>query len=572
MVEIGYEKIVTGPTQNSATAEDRTLSRQIDELVRISKSERDKQFGVDFLRECEDMYSLKEESVGNWPTFRPKVSIPQLQTLVLNEATDITDSVPKVYITSGSERDDEREKYFQANWRAGFYNNRFLESVVWAMYTNLGWLEVGFNPLARRGKGVTWVESRNPRMLYPDPYAKDAASLSWIVAEDWLYVDDIRRRWPDRGWAVKPRYYSEAEPYASIDQALEFPEKSPLSNQGQEPSAKIFRDNRVRVRTVYCFDNARDRVKDYAGSQSLAANLIAGPKWEYRYPDGRWITECEGITLADGNNWTPRLPDDERGTFPFVRIPAMPALHNIWGVAPVKFTKTLQNLAEDLYAQFYENCKRLNNGVIILKSNCGLQPSDIGWLPGEVLMINPNSEVPQVIAPVPFPQHMLTAPQTLLAMQKELQGYGAARQGDSGGGNVSPDLFDATLWQQQSMTRLRGRLMSEPLQRLAQLVFYIDARYKNSPDRRIDQNAESGFVNWRPTQRWQDFEVELDRGSMRVMSAAAMRSVAGALAKAQMLPTKDVLETFDWPNAGRVAEDKMRELELSAIGRVKRPR
>lgn len=112
--------------------------------------------------------------------------------------------------------------------------------------------------------------------------------------------------------------------------------------------------------------------------------------------------------------------------------------------------------------------------------------------------------------------------------------------------------------------------MSEPLQRLAQIVYYCDARYKTSIDRRIDQGSDSGFVSWRPTQRWEDYDVELDRGSMRVMSASAMRSVAGALAKAQMLPTKDVLEAFDWPNAENTAEERTRELELAAISKTKK--
>jgi hypothetical protein len=357
------------------------------------------------------------------------------------------------------------------------------------------------------------------------------------------------------------------------DISLEYPEMSPLAMHGEGPSQRIFKDNRVRLRTLYCFDNARERIKDYAGSENPAADLIVDPRWEYKYPDGRWITECEGIVLADGNNWCPKLPDDERGTFPFVRLAASPAIHNIFGPPPIRFTKSLQSLAERLYTQFFENCVRLNNGVIVMKSNCGLQASDIGWLPGEIITVNANSDPPVVMAPQPFPPHMIQAPQLLLDLQKELMGYGGARGGESSPGNVSANLFDATLWQQQAMTRLRGRLISEPLQRLAQLVFYIESRYKLSPDRRVDQGGGSqGYVQWRPTQRWEDFEVELDQGSLRVLSAAALRSVVAALAKANMLPTETVLEAFGVPHAAEVAEEKTRELELQAVTRLRKPR
>ena len=557
---------------------DRSVSRQIDELVRICRSERDKELGADYFREARELYSITDDP-STFPSFQPKVSIPQMQTLVLNEATDITDSSPKVYITIDDGRDKEREKYFQANWRSGFYNNRLLEAVVWEMYTNLGYLQVGFDPRARHGRGVTWVDSRNPANTYVDPYAKRDDHVAYVVFEDWLYIDDVRRRWPDTGWAVKPRYVSETEPGSMTDISLEYPEMSPLAMHGQSPSQRIFRDNRVRLRTLYCFDNARQRIKDYAGTNSVAADLIADPRWEYKYPDGRWVTECEGVVLADGNNWCPKLPDDDRGTFPYVRLAATPPLHNIFGPPPIRFTKSLQSLAERLYTQLFENCVRLNNGVIVMRANSGLQASDIGWLPGEILTINAQADPPQVIAPQPLPPHMIQVPQGLLDLQKELMGYGQARTGEGQPGNVSPELFDATLWQQQAMTRLRGRLISEPLQRLAQMIFYIEARYKISPDNRIDQGTGAsspggaqGFVQWRPTSRWPDFEVELDQGSLKVLSAAALRSVVAAMAKANMLPTEQVLEAFGVPHASEIAQEKMKELELQAVTRLKKPR
>ena len=64
----------------------------------------------------------------------------------------------------------------------------------------------------------------------------------------------------------------------------------------------------------------------------------------------------------------------------------------------------------------------------------------------------------------------------------------------------------------------------------------------------------------------------LDEGSLSVLSGAALKSVVATMAKANMLPTEYVLETFDVPNAKELAEQKMQELELASLSRLKKPR
>jgi hypothetical protein len=551
------------------------VTRQLDELERISVQERDKHLGKDYFRDIKEFYALED----NRPqlNFRPAVQIPQLQTLVLNEATDITDASIKVYITNEGRRDEDREKYYQANWRQGCYNNRILESLIWAMLSNLGFLQVGFSPSARRGKGVTWLESRDPETVLPDPFCKSDADWSWVQWYDWMYIDDVRRRWPDRGRLVRPKAYSgSADPYGTNDSVLDYPEYSPMSNQGNEPSRRIFRDNRVRVRNTFLFDNTKEKVQDFAGSGSEALGLVH-PRFGYKFPDGRWLTDTEDVVLADGNNWCPQLPDDERGTFPIVRIAAMPTIANFWGPPPIKLSRSLQNLSERLYTQMFENVVRTNNSVIVIDQRTGLDPNNIGWLPGEVLVINQGAPPPTVVQVSPLPQHMMNLPASLLSLQKELQGFSDARQGQSGGGNVSSDLFDATLWQSHYQTRLRGRLLAESLQRLAQIVWYVDARYKNIADRVFVPNegkGEASVAEWQPIDQdnLDNYDAHLDPGSLKIVSAGAMRSVVQALSKTGIIPTKTVLETFDIPGAAEMAEENMAEKGLAALGRLKRPR
>lgn len=575
----GYEAIEVGRRKSGPSdylANDRELASQIDELQRISSYERDKFLGREYFTDIEDFYNL-EDSQGSAPMFRPQVRVPQLQTLMLNEATDLSDSSPKIYISSqgdGSkaQRDKEREHYFQANWRQGCFNNRISEAVLWAMLSNLGFLQVGYNPRARRGKGATWLEMRHPKSVYPDPYAKSDADWSYVIMEDWMYVDEVWRIWPDKGHLVRPRLFSEqVEPFGDRPGPLEFPEYSPLSQQGGT-SRKIFRDNRVRVRHCYLFDNTREAVREYAGSKT-ESDLLVHPRFQYAYPDGRWITECEGVILADGNNWCPQLPDDDRGTFPLVRVPAMPCITNFWGPPPVRLTRGLQRLGERVYTQIFENFVRLNNGVIVIKNNSGLDPTSIGWLPGEVLQINQGADPPQVISPQPLPQQAFSTPATLFSLQKELQGFSESRQGSTGSGNMSPELFDAALWASKPMTRLRGRLLAESLQRLSAMTFYIMQRYQVMGQSLPEiQDGELVYRTWQPGGSLDDYDVHLDEGSLQVMSGTMMRSVVSALAKSNLLPTKAVLESAGIPNAGEIAEERTRELELAAMSKLRKPR
>src|SRR5215831_3256871 len=199
---VGYDVITEKKTSPNYANPDKHLVRQLDELERVSLAQRDKHLGRDYFSDIKEFYNL-EDDLGNFPTWRPRIRIPQLQTLVLNEATDITDTSPKIFISKDGQRDKDRESYYQANWRNGSYNNRILYAIIWAMLSNLGFLQVGFSPSARRGKGQTWIGARDPETVLPDPYASSDADWSWVEFYDDCYIDEIRANFPDKGHLVK---------------------------------------------------------------------------------------------------------------------------------------------------------------------------------------------------------------------------------------------------------------------------------------------------------------------------------------------------------------------------------
>ena len=177
-------------------------------------------------------------------------------------------------------------------------------------------------------------------------------------------------------------------------------------------------------------------------------------------------------------------------------------------------------------------------------------------------MINQGSDPPQVIAPVALPQHMLTFRRLSLAA-KGIAGLFSKHDKEIPVLETSaPDLFDAAIWQSQPLTRLRGRLLAESIQRLASIVFYVEGRYKSIADQSF-MGIEKGEADLRKLESdeiMDSYDAYLDEGSLRVLSGAALKSVVATMAKANLLPTEFVLDTFDIPNAKEFAEDKMQEL------------
>src|SRR5437016_7570203 len=103
---------------------DLVIIRQLDELTRLSQEERDKQLGSGFFADLRRFFSM-DSAVQAWtsPNFRPRIQIPDLQVALLNEATDISDASPRIFLLKGGKRDSPRETAFQEHWKQMHYNN-----------------------------------------------------------------------------------------------------------------------------------------------------------------------------------------------------------------------------------------------------------------------------------------------------------------------------------------------------------------------------------------------------------------------------------------------------------------
>lgn len=562
--------------KSGPSTEERKISRQLDELQRMSKAEREQKQGPNHTEEMVSLYNLNYYPSTAVPSFRPRIILPEAQFLMCCEATDLTNDTPKTYISVNGKSDEQREKAFTAAWKLGMFNNRIFDAVLWSQYCNPSWLQLGYSPDARNGKGMVWIEACDPSTIYPDPHAKNDRDWAFVVKEKYLYVDEVRRIFPEKGKYVKVGGgyddYEENEMEGSrFDLSMELP-PGPLRVNAPEGFEHQRNGPRVRIRYAWVKDYAKERVEEIAGVRAGDGfELAVVPKTKWRFPNGRFIVECNGIILADGPNFIPRLPEDDFGTFPFIGVWSMPHLDSIYGPPPIRYVKSPQDIAERMYTQLIENMIRTNNVQCWIPRDSGIDIDAYGGLPGEVQVYD-GDKPPTMSSPPQMPQHMTQIPELLLAKVARYSGTTPERQGQAGGGNISPELFDAAVFQGQTFVRMKARLLAEQYQRLARMMFYTMARFKRMEDTMQPERGKQKAAIWSPMPDGADFDIEMDAVSLSAVSSSMMKNLVMALSKTGALPPKFIFETLGIPNAEQLADDSQHAQELAAISKLKKPR
>ena len=556
--------MLLGGTTRKSRPDRSPISKHLDEWERVSRDYRDRKVGPDWFQQVEDFYNLIDQG-GPMPSFRPLIRLTDLQVLMLREANHLADASPKPYIysTQSGKRDKEREKGLQSEWRRAAVNYHSIFAMLLSLYSGMAPLEFGFDADLRNGKGGTWVKSVDPRRLLFDVTTDYTQKWAYVMKLTPMHYQEVRRRWPLTSRDVHPRVTAGAQRSPVIGETgygFQMPE-GPMTTMPGVPNQEraLYGDDMVMVRDVYCIDYTREKIE----SKEIPPGTIVPEEFAWKYPNGRWITECEGSVLADGDNPYPAK------TFPYILFFATPPLFTLWAPPAVRFSIDLQNVASRMYTSNFENAVRLNNGVWFIDERCGIDPNLFGGIPAEVQIINSNSPVPQCIWPHPMPQHMLQMPELLLNKQKEVQGYSEARQGKPGAGNISPELQDAAVFQSEGLTQLRERMAADSFLRLAKLMFATMGRYLERQYLPLRGQSEMETVLWTPLDRPDQYDVDIDEADLRTVSQTVINKLAPELRKVGALSVRDTLEGINWPNAEEAAERYERELSLQALGRTR---
>ena len=548
-------------TENDASSKDLRV-RQMEELIRQSEDSKKEVYGPNHDQTVQEFYNLFE-TTRKMPSYRPRILAPQLQILLLKEAEEATDSNIRVYIQKGDEQDKEREKAFQEHWKKNFFGLQLLMSQVYAQFSGTSFLQGGNDPLCRQGKGSVWLRARKQGKVYVDPISPWSEDWSWLIIEDDVYLDRVRRETPDHTENIRKETARSVNLAGSPAGSLEMP-PGPMSMTvrglpvgGNETTTSGI----LKRRTGYFIDMTMRAVTE-AEKAKFAEKKLPVPSHLPVYPQGRMIVEVEGVVLSDGPSWCP-LPD----IWPIVPVWATPPWDNVWCPAPMKYTKSLQDAAEQQMTNTYENARRLNNGMMIIHETTGLAASSVGGMPGEIQVVAANSppgQGVQILYPPPFPPQMITLPQSYLALQKELRGATDARSGNMAPGNVGPDLFEAAVAQSSAGTRLTSRFFAYSVQKVVELLFYtMGISYT---DERVFRKGNK-VAKWTPLDADTDYEIQIPDGTIRPLSESALRNMVIELKKAGMIDVNHALEMLDVPDHEEIAEAVENEMKLAALAK-----
>jgi hypothetical protein len=564
-------------------------SKHISEWRESSDSARNKALGENFFKNAEDLYNL-QDAMTPGPVYRPSLSIPMLQRIMLEEANQVSNLSPRMYVfpsagssdpsysgaqqadptlASTSARDLAREVSLQAQWQISKMNLHLLMAGLTARYCGAGWIVAGFDPDLGRARGGMWAKSIDPRLVFFDPGTDYTWNPSYAGWGTWMNLEDVRLKWPETSRAIQPKHTSGGFQPFSGDSGYGISQPpGPMSSMpGATGQNSKTQSSEWRVLVNHCF--CRDYTRETVEKEDVPTTSLIDPEVRLKYPRGRWIVECEGVILQDGDNPYPLRRDINAPRFPLFPNYVLPPLFGPWGIPVTRMTENMQRLGQKFMSQTFENGLRMNNGVWFLDENTGIDIDGFGGLPGEVVTLKPNSRVPQVVTPNAIGAASLQAVDKLFSMQNDVLGFSTSRQGDPGAGNVSTDLFDSAVLQSSGLLQLAGRFLSETAESIG--TFFFDSMCKfQAPATMAYQGPEAlTMASWAGQVDPDGFSLALDQASVRPLSEAVIRKLTPDLMKAGVIGTERGLRTLGYPDADNVASEQQTQMALQALAKVR---
>jgi hypothetical protein len=558
----------------TSTPDEDKLWNWLDNLATESERVRREEARFDDYSEFIDLYYGK-----HWPTslpsFRPPVVANELRTLILSEASDLTETQLRVYIAKDPQhwqRDETIERAFRAVWAREQVDIKLMYACVWALIVGTGFVEVGWDPDGYHGLGDVTVRDIDPRFVLPDPDALDDRTWLYTMKEHVLDIHEIRRLFPVSGLRVRPEDRWSVKDNKSAPTGLSAPTYiGPLTPSDSFMHGTIPGYKKARARVLDCYlQDARTEEKveeeknhdgtpllDESGQPKLRATVSA------MYPKGRRIIGANGTILYDGPNPNPG------GDFGMLRLVLEPPIGRFWGTGFVQQTSELQLAIDKLLSNNVENSTRLNNGVVVSTTNTGLDWETFAGIPAQIVQINPGSEF-KIQYPPPMPPDMVQAPFRYLDLQRRLLGFEGARSGSPSKGNVSAELTETEISQSQSPTRLRSRMLHAFVQRLAEMIFARMAAGYTTP-RTIPTVEGEAFkpVQWEPLPDPEKYAVYVDPASFTIMSKTMLRRMSVLLYKLRGIDRKALLEFIGIPDAAAISKRLDEAEKLAALAKIK---
>jgi hypothetical protein len=498
---------------------------------------------------------------GQVPTYKPRIVVNEIKSLVLQEISDLTDSRINFYVQKkpeAPERDEMVETAMKRAWKNNFWDLEILQASLDAMIFPLGFIQRGWDWRLEQGQGDVVLRHRDPATVYPDPDALGDNDLAYMILEDVLDLRQIKRDWPETGWRVQPEAsYSEklGDKEGSAKRAASG-YVGPLYTRTGQSGVPGYKKARARLLTVTVDDD--ERVHEI--------NMVQGRLREstrLRYPHTRMIQVANRRVLYDDDCpywYAPML----------TRVALQPSVHSYWPqVSVVGEYGEIQSTANKMDSMVAENMLRLNAGLGFADADSGIKAGTWSPVPGLMTLVKPGSKV-FFQNGVPMPAEMVQSGERFRGFIRSEMGFPLSRTGAGTHGNVAAELAETEISQAMGLTRLRGRLMYQAVQRIASMVFATMAQFYTTPRHLtyIEQGQLKG-IKWTPIVNPEEYVVHVDEDSFSVKSKSMVQRVALALAKMNKMPTGRLLKILEVPDADAIADELKQELMLQAAAKGK---
>ena len=498
------------------------------------------------------------------PSFKAPIVINVIKSLLLQELSDLTDSRIKIYVqkdrTKG-DRDKNVEKAIQAFWARQFCDLAVLFAALDAGIYPAGFIQVGWDPMLENGQGNVVLKARDPRSVYPDPDATDDTEGTYLITTDVMPLITIRRMWPEYGFNVKPEAaYSvevgkgERTPNRRLGSGFVTPVYSGMSPARVEGYKKA----QAKVYTVLVDDpDVSEEIQEVQG-------VLKGVQ-RWKYPHRRMIQVANKRILYDG-------PNPYEGSY-LTRVVLQPPVHSYWPAQSiVSEFDAVQKAANKSDSMVVENAARLNGGFLAADADSGIDPKTWANIPGQLVLKKPGSQI-QVQYPPPMPADMVQMGERLRGFIRETLGFPQSRLGVAGKGTVSSELTETEISQAMGLTRLRGRLVYQSVQRVVENLFRLMAIFYTTP-RHLPYQSGNGWQTapWEPVVERDAYGVHVDESSFQVRSKTMMQRLYLVLARLQQIGNEDLLKMLEIPDAEEVAARRKQDLLLQALAKMKQPK
>jgi hypothetical protein len=536
----------------------------IDDLIQISEDHRTETLGPNYFDWVKEFFLFRPAFWQPQLEYQIKLRMPDLQTLVMQEASELTDVSPKWFVQRDGKRKKDREKAFQANWDANNFQLEWFKAELWALLAHTGYMEVYTDSTAPRS---VRIRARDPRNVFADPFATDFQDWEYVVIRVPMAPDEIVRWFPSSAGRL-PGLLAEHQRDMFLESrlggvigsgpmAIELPPGAMQSVAiGRPPGATDY----LSVDFVYIKDDSRESVvREIEGSKN-AGGVLPPPSSLMRYPTGRLIVRTGKLKLWDGQSQYRR--------FPIMPVFALPPIYGVQGTPPIQYLIQMQHLAESMHSQNAENMIRLNYGYRLYQDGAILNPDNMDKLGGS-LRVKTTDDVGKsfkVIPPSPYSPHQQQYADQLLAHMARLFGFTPERQGSSGQGNISPGLMDTAVTNAQAITRMRARLLADSVQHVGRLVFETMVDWLDDSIFHSSFNGDFRLAPWQgvPLDQLEGWKIQLDADSMRPMSQSTLKQLVPVLLNLGAITKRDALSWLNVPGADDIS-DKLESEEQQKL-------